>query len=78
VLSREYAIQIARDWNAKYNDPKCGYVTQFRVRTSFLGRYEAKTVGGPAHQEYWIPAQDMDEFNGNIVGEIEVIAEFKN
>ena len=78
VLNEEYAMQIARDWNAKYNDPKCGYVTWFRVRKSFLDRYEARTVGASIHQEYWIPAQDLEELNRNIVGEIEVIAEFRN
>src|SRR5688572_10819339 len=55
VLNEDYAAQIARDWNAKYNEPKCGYVTRFRVRKSFLDRYEVKTVGGESHQEYWIP-----------------------
>ena len=78
VVSEEYAIQIARDWNAKYNDPKCGYVTRFRVRKSFLDRYELQTVGGSVHQEYWIPAEELDEFNRQIDGPIEVIAEFKN
>ena len=78
VLTEEYAIQIARDWNAKYNEPKCGYVTRFRVRKSFLDRYEVKTVGSAIHQEYWIPAEELDEFNRNIVGEIDVIAEFRN
>ena len=78
VVSEEYAIQIARDWNAKYNDPKCGYVTRFRVRKSFLDRYELKTVGGSVHQEYWIPAEELDEFNRQLDGPIEVIAEFKN
>jgi hypothetical protein len=63
VLTEGYAIQVARDWNARYNDPKCGYVTRFRVRQSFLDRYEVKTVGGGAHQEYWIPADDLDEFS---------------
>lgn len=78
VVNQDYAIQIARDWNAKYNDPRCGYVTRFRVRKSFLDRYEAKTVGRAAHQEYWIPAQDLDEFNENILGTIKIVAEFKN
>lgn len=77
VVSEAYAVQIARDWNAKYNDPKCGYVTRFRVRTSFLDRYELKTVGSVLHQEFWMPAEDLQEFNRNIEGEIEVIAEFK-
>jgi hypothetical protein len=76
VLNEEYATQIARDWNAKYNVDKCGYVTRFRVRTAFLQRYDVQTVGGSEHQEYWIPAQDLDEFNQNIIGSIEVIAEY--
>ena len=46
VLNEEYATQIARDWNAKYNDDKVGYVTRFEVRKDFLGRYETKCVGG--------------------------------
>jgi hypothetical protein len=78
VLNEEYAVQIARDWNAKYNTPKCGYVTRFRVRKSFMDRYELRTVGGNVHQEYWIPAEDLSEFNRNILGKIEVIAEFEN
>lgn len=77
VLNEEYAAQIARDWNAKYNADKKGYVTRFAVRKDFLDNYEVKTVGGRTHQEYWIPAEDLEEFNRNIVGKIEVIAEFK-
>ena len=76
VLNQEYATQIARDWNAKYNQPKRGYVTKFEVRNGFLDRYEIRTVGSSVHQEYWIPAEDLPEFNRNIVGKIEVIAEF--
>src|SRR5262247_2468764 len=71
VLNEEYAIQIARDWNAKYNEPKRGYVTRFQVRTDYLQQYEIKTVGSSIHQEYWIPAEDLSEFNRNIVGKIE-------
>ncbi|HSK72686.1 MAG TPA: hypothetical protein VK892_13375 [Pyrinomonadaceae bacterium] len=77
VLNEEYAAQIARDWNAKYNKDKVGYVTKFEVRREFLDKYEVKTVGGKTHEEYWIPAEDLEEFNRNIVGKIEVISEFK-
>ena len=77
VLREEYATQIARDWNAKYNSSKCGFVARFRVRTKFLQRYEIQTVGGSQHQEYWIPAEDLNEFNRNIIGKIEVIAEYR-
>ena len=76
VLNEEYAVQIARDWNAKRNPDKIGYVTRFHVRSEYLNRYEIQTVGSSTHQEYWIPAEDLVEFNRNIVGKIEVIAEF--
>ena len=54
-----------------------GYVTRFRVRGVFLARYPLQTAGGRVHQENWIPAEHLDEFNRNIVGPIEVVAEFR-
>jgi len=78
VTNEEYAVQIARDWNAK--DPGTGfrgYVTRFKVDAEFLSQYEPKVVGTPMHQEYWIPAEDLAEFNRHILGVIEVIREFK-
>lgn len=57
VCNEEYATQIARDWNAKYNKDKIGYVTRFEVRKEFIDRYETKIDGGKAHEEYWIPAE---------------------
>ena len=78
MVNEDYAIQIARDWNTKdAASGYVGYVTRFRVRAEFLGRYELQTVGSFQHQEYWIPAENLPEFNQNIVGKIEVIAEFK-
>jgi len=76
VLNEEYAVQIARDWNATYNDPKRGYVTRFQVRRTFLEQYEIHTVGGSVHQEYWIPAEHLSDLNHSIIGRIEVIADF--
>ena len=76
VLNEEYATQIARDWNTK-SGARRGFVTRFQVRTGFLRRHEIKTVGSSIHQEYWIPAEDLLEFNRNIVGVIEVIAEYQ-
>ena len=77
VLTEEYATKIARDWNTRYNSDGVGLVTRFRVRTAFLARYEVQTVGGSDHQEYWIPAEELTEFNRNIIGKIEVIAEYR-
>lgn len=78
VLNEDYARQIARDWNAKRNESKVGYVTRFGVRNEFLRRYDIQTVGGSIHQEYWIPAEELAEFNKNIVGPIEVVAEYRD
>lgn len=75
VLNEEYATQIARDWNAK--DSGAGYVMRFLVRKEFIAKYEVQQVGNTTHQELWIPAEDLAAMNENIVGEIEVIAEFK-
>jgi hypothetical protein len=74
VCNQAYAEQIARDWNV--SESGAGYITRFRVRTNYLARFPVQTVGGRIHQEHWIPAEELPEFNRNIVGEIEVIAEF--
>ena len=75
VLTEDYAVRIARDWNVAASG--VGFVTRFRVRRDFLDRYKAQEVGGRAHREYWIPAEDLAAFNAAIVGEIEVTAEFR-
>jgi hypothetical protein len=75
VLTEEYAIKIARDWNVPADG--CGYVTRFQVSKIYLDRYEAQQAGGRDHLEYWIPAEKLLEFNTAIVGEIEVVAEFR-
>jgi hypothetical protein len=36
-----------------------------------------RTVGSSEHREYWIPAADLEIFNENIVGAIELITEFR-
>ena len=79
VLNEAYATQIARDWNSKSEqNGNAGFVTRFEVRASFLADYLVETVGNRTHQEYWIPAEQLDAFNASIVGEIEVIAEYRH
>jgi len=74
VLNQEYATMIARAWNVRHSGS--GYVTRFRVRRSFLDRYEVHQAGGQTILEYWIPAEDLPELNASIVGTIEVVAEY--
>ena len=75
VLSEDYATKIARDWNVPASGS--GFVTRFEVLRSFLDAYAVQEAGGRAHREYWIPAEDLPDFNAAIVGEIEVVAEFR-
>src|SRR6266550_8139453 len=75
VLNEGYARQIAREWNVPASG--AGYVTRFTVRKAFAGRYQVQTVGGSIHKELWIPSEDLAEMNRNIVGLIELIAEYK-
>jgi hypothetical protein len=74
VENEEYARQIARDWNVKSDGE--GYVVRFGVDAEFLGRYPVQQVGSRMHQERWIPAEDLEDFNDHIAGEIELIASY--
>jgi HAD domain in Swiss Army Knife RNA repair proteins len=75
VTNEEYARHIAEQWNV--NESSSGYVTRFAVREAFIARYAVQQVGARLHTEHWIPAEDLPEFNRNIVGLIEVIASFE-
>jgi MGT family glycosyltransferase len=75
VLNEEYAAQIARDWNTR--DGGAGYVLRFQVNAAFLARYTVQTVGSRVHKEYWIPAEDLEEFNRNLIGSIDVVTSFR-
>ncbi len=76
VTNEQYAIEIARDWNVSESGYGC--VTKFEVKRSFMDRYPIHQVGAQRHTEWWIPAEDLDELNANIVGVIEVIHEFRS
>ena len=66
VLNRWYATKITREWNIAHEG--VGYVTRFDVRRRYLGRYTVQQAGGRDVLEDWIPAEDLAEFNANIIG----------
>jgi hypothetical protein len=52
VATMEYAAQIGRDWNTRdENSGYAGFVTQFAVPTSYLEKFEQRTVGSSPHVE---------------------------
>jgi hypothetical protein len=69
-------LRIRRDFPDPGSSARSGYVTRFRVRSDFLARYPVQQVGGSTILELWVPASDLDEFNANIVGKIDVVYEF--
>lgn len=70
VLNIEYAEQI-NQWNVgQYGS---GHIVKFLVKKEFLDEFIVQTVGSFLHQEYWIPSADLEEFNNNIIGKIELI-----
>ncbi len=75
VTNESYAVQIARDWNTKTGS-RHGYVTRFEVNADYAARFERQVVGGKRHEELWVPAEELEEFNRNIMGQIEVTQSF--
>ena len=74
VTNQAYAAEIARTWNVRESGG--GFVTRFEVRKAFMDRYEVQVVGARHHSEWWVPAEDLEELNDNIVGKIEVVEAF--
>lgn len=77
VLNRSYAIQIARDWNAKSEPNRIGFVLGFRVDADYAAKFPVQVVGGREHQELWVPAEELEEFNSRIISLIEILDVFR-
>lgn len=74
VTNEQYAIELTQ-WNI--SDFGTGYVTKFDIEKEFMDRYEVRCVGSKNHTEWWIPAEDLEKLNKNIIGKIEIIGEYK-
>jgi len=77
VANEAYAIEIAQKWNLTDElSGYCGIVTVFDVNSEYLEQYEIQNVGAIHHNEWWIPSEDLPNFNQNIVGEIRICNAF--
>lgn len=77
VLNQPYADQIASEWNTKDAfSGFCGVTTEFDLLESHFSRYAVQNVGSAIHDELWVPAGELGDFNQNIVGPIRVVAAF--
>lgn len=67
VLNEEYAKEISI-WNIDaYGE---AYITEFFINDNYFNKFEIQNVGSEIHDEIWVPAEQLDEFNKNIVGKI--------
>jgi hypothetical protein len=77
VLNQEYAGKIAGEWNTKdKNSDYIGIITQFNINDEYINRFEKHIVGASICEEFWIPSDELEEFNKNIIGNIEIIKVF--
>lgn len=71
VTNLAYARQISQEWNVPAKG--VGHVVRFAVDSGYLQKFPVENVGGRIHDELWVPAEELDEFNAHIVGVIELI-----
>lgn len=77
VLTLDYARKIARDWNTVDEASQyIGFVTRFAVPDELTRRYPVQVAGGHAHEELWVPAEELEDFNRQLLGPIEVLETF--
>jgi hypothetical protein len=77
VLNQPYAAQIAREWNIRDEfSGYCGIVLEFDLLEGHYLTFSVQNVGGAIHNELWIPAGELEEFNKNIAGEIRIVEVF--
>lgn len=77
VMNEEYAIEIALKWNTTDEfSGYSGFVTAFDMDEKYIERYEIQNVGGKIHNELWVPAEELEDFNSNILGRIRITKSF--
>lgn len=77
VLDYEYACTIARDWNTNDDaNGNVGYVTEFDVPHDYFMTFDVQNVGSFNHNELWVPAEELENFNSKIVHGIKIIKAF--
>lgn len=60
-----------------HDDPYySGFVTRFEVEQEYAEKFDVHRVGGNIHQELWVPAEELEQFNRHIIGKIEIVASY--
>ncbi|WP_374322027.1 hypothetical protein [Brevundimonas sp.] len=78
VMNFDYAEQIARDWNSKHEPSRVGHVLSFDLPDDVTVRWPVQAAGGKVHEELWVLADELDDFNAMIIGPIRHIATYRD
>lgn len=77
VLNFEYAAEIAERWNMRDAESNgVGFVTAFEIPDDYFYQFQIQTVGLDHHQELWVPAEQLEQFNNKIADGIRVMKSF--
>lgn len=69
VLSVEYAQKI-NEWNkVGYGE---GYIIEFEINDNYISKFDVHNVGSKIDNEYWIPAEELENFNKHIIGNLKI------
>ena len=66
VTNLAYARQITKEWNVPAKG--IGHVVRLAVDSAYLELFPVQNVGGAIHDELWVPAEELEEFNAHING----------
>lgn len=73
VLNEEYASEIASKWNTTDEFGNyLGFVTEFKIKKEEFNKYKIENVGGKIHNELWVPAEQLENFNNALIDKIKI------
>ena len=75
VLDEDAAAQLAQNWPAPSSG--AGYVLRCAVDADYAAQFPLRRPGYQEPEELRVPADELAEFNRNILGQIEVVAVFR-
>ncbi len=78
VMNFDYAEQIAQNWNSQPRWGGVGHVLAFDLPEEVITRWPVQVAGGRTHEELWVPAEELEDFNAMIVGPIRRIATYRD
>ena len=73
VKAIDFAKHAVETYNF-YRKEKVAEVKDVKeIDDDYISSFTVQVVGASYHQELWIPAEELDNFNNHIIGKIEII-----